>query len=140
MAYAQDKNQQWHAGYWNEDKHGSAWQRAREAMKRDWLQTKADFGADSGKELNQDVDDTVKQAAGKEPIPSINQPNPEFELIEPALAYGFGAHQQYGEKYDHWDQEVETKLRTEWDPDKAGRSFDDVKPFVRRGWEFRPQK
>lgn len=140
MAYAPENKSQWHAGYWNENKHGSAWQRAREAMKRDWAQTKADFGAGSGKELDQDVDDTVKQAIGKDPIPPMNQPNPEFDDVEPALAYGFGAHEEYGQKYDTWNQEVETKLRTEWDDEKAGRAFDDVKPYVRRGWDYRPRK
>ena len=46
----------------------------KEALKRDWEQTKKDFGA-GGKELDQDVGDTLGQAAGAEPIPPPNVPN-----------------------------------------------------------------
>lgn len=38
----------------------------KEALKNDWEQTKNDVGLD-GQDLDQDVDDTVKQAAGSEP-------------------------------------------------------------------------
>jgi hypothetical protein len=48
-----------------------------EALKRDWEQTKNDFSDKHGKELNQDVDDTLKQSVGKEPIPGRNTPNRE---------------------------------------------------------------
>lgn len=134
MAYAQQKGQQWHANYWNENKHGSAWQRVREAMKRDWTQTKADFGAKSGRDLDQDAGDTVKQAAGKEPIPG------DFESNESAISYGFGAREEYGQKYDQWNPDLENQLRTEWDKDQTGMEFDTAKPFVRRGWEYRKEK
>jgi hypothetical protein len=50
---------------------------AKHALKRDLEQTKADLPGDGGKELNQDVGDTVKQAAGKEAVPPANTPNPE---------------------------------------------------------------
>ena len=46
--------------------------------------SRARLGADQvdmpgldGKDLDQDVDDTVKQAAGKEPVPSGSTPNPD---------------------------------------------------------------
>lgn len=130
--------QQWHASYWNEETHGSAWGRAREALKRDWAQTKADFNVDSGKELNQQVGDTVKQAAGKEPIPPGATPNaPDFDKMEPAVSYGFGAHEQYGQKYSEWDDQLEARLEREWDPSGTGIQFSEAKPYVRRGWDFR---
>ena len=40
---------------------------AKQALKNDWEQTKNDLGVDGTIDLDQDVDDTVKQAAGKEP-------------------------------------------------------------------------
>ena len=46
-----------------------------EALERDWEQTKSDLPGLEGKDLDQDVDDTVKQATGKEPTPPDNQPN-----------------------------------------------------------------
>ncbi len=38
---------------------------AKEALQRDWEQTKNDVGA-GGRDLGQDVDDTIKQMAGKD--------------------------------------------------------------------------
>ena len=49
----------------------------KDALKRDWEQTKHDLPGMEGKDLNQDVDDTVKQATGKEPTPPEDQPNRE---------------------------------------------------------------
>jgi hypothetical protein len=48
-----------------------------EALERDWEQTKHDFSKNKGEELDQDVGDTVKQAAGKDPIPPPGVPNPK---------------------------------------------------------------
>jgi len=48
---------------------------AKEALKRDWEQTKSDVPGLEGKDLDQDVDDTVKQATGKEPVPPADRPN-----------------------------------------------------------------
>ncbi len=47
---------------------GSTWKRIKEAMRRDWEQTKHDFDKKAGRDLDQNVGDTVKQIAGKEPI------------------------------------------------------------------------
>lgn len=49
--------------------------KVKEALKRDWEQTKHDFSKKKGVDLNQDVGDTLKQAAGKEPIPPLAVPN-----------------------------------------------------------------
>jgi hypothetical protein len=136
MATAAGK-QQWHATYWNEEKHGSAWNRAKDALSRDWVQTKADLHAKSGRQLHQGLTDTVKQVAGKQPIPPPDLPNPEFEKFEEAISYGVGAHEEYANQYPKWNEALEAKLATEWDPAKTGMKFDDAKPFVRRGWEYR---
>ena len=91
-----------------------------------------------GKELRQGADDTVAQAAGSQPIPPPNQANrPDFDKVEPAIAYGFCAHEEYGQKYASWDERLETKLSDQWDATKTGMKFEDVKPYVRRGWEYR---
>jgi hypothetical protein len=72
--------------WWTEERHGSAWGRVKEAMKRDWEQTKHDLRL-GGRELGQDVDDTVKQAAGKEAIPSRAVPNaPHMPKAQPSGA------------------------------------------------------
>lgn len=46
---------------------------AKEALERDWEQTKSDMPGMKGKDLDQDVDDTVKQATGKERVPAPNE-------------------------------------------------------------------
>ena len=56
------------------DKKPNAPGKVKEALKRDWEQTKHDITR-KGPDLNQDVSDTVKQAAGKEPIPPPAIPN-----------------------------------------------------------------
>ena len=38
----------------------------KEALERDLEQTKSDLPGDGGKDIDQDVDDTVKQAVGKD--------------------------------------------------------------------------
>ena len=38
----------------------------KEAIKNDWEQTKSDVPGLEGKDIDQDADDTIKQAAGKE--------------------------------------------------------------------------
>jgi len=39
-----------------------------DALERDWEQTKSDLPGLEGKDLDQDVDDTMKQATGKESV------------------------------------------------------------------------
>ena len=125
--------------WWN-DQHSSAWERVKAAMKRDWEQTKADF-TKGGKDLDQDVGDTVKQMAGKQPIPPASTPNQEtnakggdWDEVETDYRYGVGARQQYGTEPD-WNDRVESKLKEEWSDLRTGRTWDEVKNRVRRGWD-----
>jgi hypothetical protein len=133
----------WHPKWWTKDQHENAWERVKEALKRDWEQTKADFQG-HGKDLNQGVDDTVKQAVGKEVIPPLNQPNPEtphdvtkpiWRDVEEPMKYGYGAREYYGAQYKQWDDNLEGTLKEEWEGDRTHRTWDDVKAFVRRGYE-----
>ena len=48
---------------------------AKEALDRDLEQTKHDLPGLKGRDLDQDVDDTVKQAAGSEEPPPQGVPN-----------------------------------------------------------------
>jgi hypothetical protein len=51
----------------------------KEAFHRDLEQTKNDFSKKRGEDLDQDVDDTVKQATGADPIPPRGTPNPDYD-------------------------------------------------------------
>ena len=121
--------------WWNEE-HESTWTRVKAAMKRDWEQTKADVSS-KGRDLDQDVGDTVKQAMGKQPIPPLSQPNrdedDDWNRAEEGYRYGVGARSQYGSA--EWDDRLESKLREEWGDMKSGRTWDEVKASVRRGWD-----
>lgn len=122
--------------WWNEE-HEGTWDRVKAAMKRDWEQTKADMSS-KGRDLDQDVDDTVKQAMGKQSIPPPGQPNrddDEWNRVEEGYRYGVGARSQYGSQHNDWDDRLESKLRDEWGDMRSGRTWDEVKSAVRRGWD-----
>lgn len=127
--------------WWNQE-HDSAWDRVKDAMKRDWEQTKSDLTRGrKGRDLDQDVGDTVKQAAGKDPVPPMTSKNPpdvddkDWKRVEEDYRYGVGARHYYGDQHSDWDDRLESKLREEWGDLKNGRTWDEVKSSVRRGWD-----
>ena len=67
---------------WYTNDHDNSWERVKSAFRNDWEQTKHDFGSKNARDLDQDVDDTVKQAAGTEDT---------FERHEPAFKFGHAA-------------------------------------------------
>ncbi len=118
--------------WWTPD-HSSAWERAKAALSRDWEQTKADV-SDSGHELNQDAGDTLKQAAGKAPIPPGDVPNSgSWSEAEPSLRFGYGAHSYRGG--GDWNDELESDLSRDWESDNGSGTWSKVKATVRRGWD-----
>lgn len=123
---------------WWTEQHTSAWDRVKAALRRDWEQTKADVSS-GGTELNQGVTDTVKQAAGSEPVPPGNQPNRDankgWDDVEAEHRYGVGAREHHGASGADWNDGVESKLKEEWQDLKSGRTWDEVRSSVRRGWD-----
>lgn len=109
---------------WYTDEHDSAWQRVKAAFGNDWEQTKRDFGSKNARELGQDVDDTVKQAAGA---------SDGVENQEQAFRFGYAAQQQYNSKYPKWNNDLETQLRTDY-----GSDFDRDRDYIRHAYEYRP--
>ncbi len=59
----------------------------------------------------------------------------ELAPDEEAYRYGAGARQHYGIAYREWDERIEAKLRDEWADLATGRSWDEAKGAVRRGWD-----
>lgn len=105
--------------YWKGE-HESGWERFKAAMKADWEQTKNDFGSDSARDLDQDVDDTVKQMAGKQPIPDVDR--------EEAYRYGYSA--AISHKNRAWDDDLNTELRRNYRGD-----FDRDSLYIRRAYD-----
>jgi hypothetical protein len=132
----------WHPSWWDET-HGNAWERAKEAIHRDWEQTKQDLSLEGGHELNQGAGDTLKQVVGADAIPGGDRPNPakvigSWDEVELPIGYGVGARQRYGAEHPAWSPTVEKTLRSEWELGKVelGRAWDDVKRWVRHGYDY----
>ncbi|HSU53047.1 MAG TPA: hypothetical protein VLT36_03190 [Candidatus Dormibacteraeota bacterium] len=117
--------------WWNTDS-DSKWDRVKAAFKRDWDQTKHDFGGKQP-DTDQDVDDTVKQAAGKQPIPPRGTPT--YEETEDAYRFGYGARGHYGKQYPTWN-DAETQLQRDWTDTYSDRKWNEYRNAVRRGWEY----
>ncbi|HYC59277.1 MAG TPA: hypothetical protein VEK79_06885 [Thermoanaerobaculia bacterium] len=108
---------------WYTDEHDNSWQRVKAAFANDWEQTKRDFGSRNARELGQDVDDTLKQAAGA---------SDGFENHEQAFRFGHAAQRQYKTQYPTWNNDLETKLRTDY-----GTDFDRDRAHIRHAYEYR---
>jgi hypothetical protein len=126
------ESNRYNAVWWSKD-NDSAWDNVKGAFRRDWEQTKHDFGGNPP-DLKQDVPDTVKQAAGKEIIPPSNVPN--FEENESAFRFGYGARQHYGKDYPTWDDRLERTLQKDWSPSSDEASWKRYNKAVRKGYEY----
>lgn len=132
--------------WWNKE-HDSAWERVKAALKADWEQTKYDLTRHrKGQDLDQDAGDTIKQAAGKQAAPVVSSTSrdarpdevgkgDDWSYVEEHHAYGVGARRHYGRDHADWDDRLESKLREEWNDLRSGRTWDEVKSSVRRGWD-----
>lgn len=107
---------------WCTDDTDSAWDRVKAAFANDWEQTKSDFGADDARDMDQDVDDTVKQAAGAEDA---------FENREQAFRFGHAAVRHYRKDYPAWNDRLETKLRGDYDG-----NYDADRKYIRHAYEY----
>ena len=108
---------------WYTNDTDSAWDRVKAAFANDWEQTKHDFGSKTARDLNQDVDDTAKQAAGSPDA---------FENHEQAFRFGYAANRQFRSQYPTWNNDLETRLRQDY-----GSDFDRDRNDIRRAYEYR---
>lgn len=122
--------------WWNKD-HQSSWDRVKAAFKRDWDQTKHDLGGHQP-DTDQNVDDTVKQAAGKEPIPPRGQPT--YEEAQDAYRFGYGARAQYSQEYPEWNDRLETRLKQDWGETFTDREWNLHRNSIRRGWTYQDEE
>lgn len=127
-----------HPRWWNKE-YESAWDRVKDAVKRDWDQTMHDFGAEEP-DTNQNVGDTIAQAAGKQPIPPRGVPT--YDEAEPAYRFGYIARMEFGDEYDDWNDEVASRMREEWDEMEPAdpQSWERNRRSVRAGWNRRDRE
>lgn len=125
---------------WYTEEDDTAWNRIKEAFQRDWRQTKHDFGGNEPN-LNQQVGDTLSQAAGSKPIPPANSQTPHpndlaySEDHEHAYKYGYAAYRHYG-KNCQWSDKTEAQLRRDWTDDGEWKRECHA---IRRGWDYAEQ-
>jgi hypothetical protein len=116
-----------------------SWEQAKEALRRDWIQTTHDLHL-GGHELNQNAIDTVGQAVGEAPLPPIDRANPptielRWEDAEVAIGFGYAARTHYGDRFPSWSSALERKLKKDWKSDSM--PWRQVARLVRHGYEVR---
>lgn len=100
----------------------STWERIKKAFANDWEQTKADFGSDTARDMDQDVDDTVKQMAGSDDA---------FENREQAFRFGYTAQRRYKSEHPEWNDDLETRLRQDYEGD-----YDRDRAYIRHAYRY----
>ena len=105
------------------DQELSGWERIKKAFANDWEQTKADFGVKGARDMDQDVDDTLKQAAGTDNA---------FENREQAFRFGQVAKCRYSADHPQWNDDLDTTLRNEYDGD-----YKSDRDYIRHAYEYK---
>lgn len=113
---------------WYTDEHDNGWQRVKNAFSRDWEQTKHDFGSDKARDLNQDAGDTVRQAT----TGATDAAADTFDNHEPAFRFGYSAQRQYKTSHPTWNNDLDTKLRSDY-----GSDYDRDRNYIRHAYEYR---
>lgn len=99
---------------WWKPEYDDGWERVKEAFRRDWEQTRHDFGG-AGRDLHQGVGDTVRQAMG-------------VDDYEPAFRFGYGAQQHHRGR--DWGAPLEDELRGDYPGD-----YDRDREFIRYSYQ-----
>lgn len=110
---------------WYNDEQNSTWDRVKAAFANDWEQTKSDFGSKSARDMDQDVDDTIKQAMGSDDA---------FENREQAFRFGYAAQSHFHDRYPEWNDELDAQLRNDYHGD-----YDADRKYIRHAYQYQRQ-
>lgn len=110
---------------WYTDEHDSSWNNVKDAFRKDWEQTKHDFGSKTARDLDQDAGDTVREA-------TTGASDDSFENREPAFRFGHAARGQYGTQHNAWNDDLDRNLRTDY-----GNDYDRDRDYIRRAYEYK---
>lgn len=140
--------------WWSRDD-DAAWDRARERVIRDWAAGLPAESSDRGTTTGSVIGDIVTHMTGH---PDLHYPRGEDHLgiatsetarstagmapsrgdwrrAEPAIRFGHGAWNHYGGEHAVWSDALEETLRREWQTVGDGGAWDEVRDWVRRGWD-----
>ncbi len=106
---------------WWTDYDTSAWDRISAAMRRDWEQTRHDLsGGRAGADLNQNLEDTVGQAAGRRPIPPTDVPNPlDGQELRAKVERAQREMRRAEKTYSEEAEDTADRLTPDWDSAEA---------------------
>jgi len=124
---------------WWTDAHSVTWDNVKDALHRDWDQTRRDLHL-GGHELNQTAGHTMAQATGAEPAPPNDVANPpvvigRWEDSETAIGFGYAARMHYGERYPDWSPELARQLARDWKSDSMPWKTFEI--YVHHGYDAR---
>lgn len=110
---------------WQKADFNKTWDRIKGAFANDWEQTKADFGSKTARDMDQDVDDTVKQMAGSDNA---------FENHEQAFRFGYSAKGHFEKEYPKWNDDLDQVLRDDYNGD-----YDADRDYIRHAYSYKPR-
>ena len=124
---------------WWTDEISNDWNQAKEALRRDWEQTRHDLHL-GGHELDQDIENTLSQAAGAQAMPPIDVANrPKvigtWEEAEVAIGFGYAARTFYGHQHASWTPELARQLSREWSSESMPWKTAEI--LVHHGYDVR---
>jgi hypothetical protein len=124
---------------WWTDAHSSSWEQVKEALRRDWTQTKHDMHV-GGHELNQNAIDTLQQTVAETAMPPSDVANRPtviggWEDAETAIGFGYAARTYFGDRFPTWSSELELALKGDWKSDST--PWKKAVWWVRHGYEIR---
>ncbi|MBV9493781.1 MAG: hypothetical protein JOZ54_06015 [Acidobacteria bacterium] len=108
---------------WYGDDKDTSWNNVKDAFRKDWEQTKHDFGSKTARDLDQDAGDTVREAT--------TGVRSDFEKHEASFRFGHAARQHYGDKHPAWSNDLETDLRQDY-----GTDYDRDRDYIRHAYEY----
>jgi hypothetical protein len=128
---------------WWTVEHTVIWETAEPSLRKDFEQRSAERNRAQMKA--QGTDDAVFQRDAATPrnvdvehahrVPDEDwEVGDDWDEIRPALRYGVGARARYPES--SWSEEVEQRLREDWNKSYEPSAWQKLKRAVRRGFEF----
>jgi hypothetical protein len=114
---------------WWEESHSTGWERDKERLREEWeASERAEGNDDAGLDRQKDG---IREGVSAAKIVSAGLG--AWSNAEPAVRYGYGARHHYAD--DTWNDQVEERLRADWDATNGDSTWEHVKRAVRRGWD-----
>jgi hypothetical protein len=130
---------------WWSAQHTTVWEEHQPWLKSEFQRRSAE--QNRAQIASQGPDDSVFQKGQPTPrnvdvehavaVPDNNwEVGTSWEQVEPGIRYGVGARAQYPH-HERWNDEVEARLRQEWEETNEPSTWQKVKRAVRHGFEFK---